>query len=51
MIIDDPLVMPHLANILSNLETLNIKDDVIHISNVVKQTQGKIGNQRNYGNA
>jgi len=37
-LINDPLLIPHLTNILNNINNNKVNSDIIHISNVVKQT-------------
>lgn len=37
--VDDPQVMPHLSNILATLPKTKYPEDIVHLSNLVKQTQ------------
>jgi len=37
-LLDDPTVLPHLANMLAAVNSTKTPGDVIHLSNIVKQT-------------
>ena len=38
-LIKDPSVLPHLSSILSNIDKAKSPNDLIHLSNIIKQTQ------------
>jgi hypothetical protein len=37
--IDDPQVIPHVANMLAAIEKTKSPEDIVHLSNLVKQTE------------
>jgi hypothetical protein len=41
VVIDDPLVLPHLADMLALIEQNKTQGDIVHVSNLIKQTRPK----------
>jgi hypothetical protein len=39
VVIEDPQVIPHLANMLASLDKTSAPGDIVHLSNLVKQTE------------
>ena len=38
-LLKDPSVLPHLASLLSNIDKAKSPSDLVHLSNIIKQTQ------------